>query len=67
MIRGGCTAAEYIVYLTDLVMLKKKIQKNVLFANWKMCNVTPKFENKYLLYKNLISEVSLLIIIEWAR
>ena len=30
----------------------------------KMCNLTQKFENKYIYLKNLISEVSHLIIIE---
>ena len=33
----------------------------------KMCNLTQKFENKYIYLKNLISEVSHLIIIEWNR
>ena len=46
--------------------LKENI--NVVFA-WseKMCNLPKKFENKYIYLKNLISEVSHLIIIEWTR
>ena len=69
-IRGGYTAARYIVYLMDHAMLKKKIQKNAFFAwkNKKMCNLTPKkIDNKYIYLKNLISEVSHLIIIERTR